>query len=644
MPPTDRPTPSPIDHVYQLLVESIRDYAIYMLNPAGIVTRWNPSAEWFTGYRAQEILGRDFACFYTAPDQAAGKPAADLSTAAETGKFEGEGWRVRQNGSQVWAHVVIDAIQDAGGALIGFAKITRDLTDRRTAEALAEANRALMERHQATVRTEKLFREMFEASPSAVIVADEAGQIAMVNQRAERLFGYSRADLLGHKLDRLLPAAPTANTAATMVVTRDGSRLQLEIRRNPIQTEQGPRVLLAITDVSERVRQEEQLRQSQKMEAFGRVAAGVAHDFNNLLLALGGSLELLLDEVADRPQAMEAAQIALRATQRGKGMTDRLLALAHQQDLIAAPVGLRSLFGELHQLIRHLFHTGPAARMSLIVAPPAPGLAALADRDHLQSGLINLVVNARDAMEAAGGCLRLSAYQSDADPALVAAGSYTVISVADTGPGMDPATLARACEPFFSTKGPRGTGLGLPMVQAFARNSGGNLHITSVVGQGTTIDLWLPSAGAPLPVEAVDQPAPAGCILLVDDSEDALLIFSAFLRSHGFAITARSSADQALADLAQGTRFDAIITDLAMPGLNGVDFVRLASELAPGTPAMIITGFADTTVLAELDGVAVLRKPFNRAELCGAVRSIIAGSARQPGTFQPPAEPALKHR
>ncbi len=318
--------------------------------------------------------------------------------------------------------------------------------------------------------------------------------------------------------------------------------------------------------------------------------------------------------------------------------------LAPKQDLIAAPVALNGLFREVQQRIRPLFQTGTAARIALIVAPPAPGLAALADRAQLQVALIDLAVNARDAMATTGGCLRLSAYQSDADPALVAAGSYAVISVADTGPGMDPAALARACAPVFSTRATGGTGLGLPMVQAFARKSGGSLHITSVAGEGTTIDLWLPAAGVCLPAEAAEPYANAGCILLVDDSEDALLIVSAFLRSHGFAVTARASADLALDDLAKGARFDAIITDLAMPGLNGVEFVKLAAEIAPSAPAMIITGFSETTVLSELSGVAVLRKPFNRAELCGAVRSLIAGSARQPGTFQPPAEPATRRR
>ncbi len=614
--------------LYRVMVESIEDYAINMLDPDGIVSSWNHGAERFKGYRAEEILGRHFACFYTEQDRAAGLPAAVLATAAASGKYEGEGWRVRKDGTQFWAHVVINAIRGTDGALIGFARITRDLTDLRAAQALEQANHALHERHQATLATEKLFREMFEASPSAVVMTDESGQIAMLNQRAERLFGYPRAELLGQNLDRLLPAAQPDAPGAATGLARDGSRLHLEIGRSPIQTEQGSRTLLVITDITERLRLEEQVRQSQKMEAFGRVAAGVAHDFNNLLLALGGGLELLLDEVADRPQAMEAGQIALRAAQRGKTITDRLLALAHRQDLIAAPIAIKSLFHETQQLIRHLFQTGAKARTALVVVPPAPGLAVLADRAQLQAALINLAVNARDAMESAGGCLRLSAFQADADPALVTPGGYTVISVADTGPGMDAATLARACEPFFSTKGQRGTGLGLPMVQAFARQSGGNLHIASIPGQGTTVDLWLPAAEAsPRPADPAQAVRSAGNVLLVDDSQDALLVVSAFLRSHGFAVTACTSADLGLAELAQGTRFDAIVTDLAMPGMHGVEFLKLAAEIAPTTPAMVITGFSDTTILSELNNVAVLRKPFNRAELCRAVQHLIVAAS-----------------
>jgi CheY-like chemotaxis protein len=208
---------------------------------------------------------------------------------------------------------------------------------------------------------------------------------------------------------------------------------------------------------------------------------------------------------------------------------------------------------------------------------------------------------------------------------VVPAGRYTVISVADTGCGMAADTLAQACEPFFTTKGPQGTGLGLSMVQGFARQSGGNVHITSVLGEGTTVDLWLPAANAPDEGSVPDtSDGGSGRILVVDDSEDALTVVSAFLRRAGYDVISKQNGDLALAELRGGRRFEAIVTDFAMPGLNGVALLRLAREIDPSIPAMIMTGFTDPDVLSELEDAFVLRKPFNRGELATAVDQLIA--------------------
>lgn len=508
---------------------------------------------------------------------------------------------------------------------------------------VAERTAELVRLNQTVGRSEARFRKMVESAPSAVVMINETGTIEMVNAQTERLFGYARSELIGRTMEVLLPArfrarhpelranffaAPQSRAmgAGTVLfaMRKDGTEFEVEIGLNPIETDEGLMVLSAIVDISHRVRMEAELRQSQKMDAIGRVAAGVAHDFNNLLLALSGSLEMLLDVVADRPAAVEWGAIALRATQRGGELTHRLLSFSRRQILQAVPVSIDKLFTELAQLINHLFESNTRAATELVVMPVSPELAAMADPAQLEAALINLAVNARDALER-GGCLRISAYAAEADLAIVSPGRYTVISVADTGCGMGPDTLAQACEPFFTTKGLEGTGLGLSMVQGFARQSGGEIHISSVPDEGTTIDLWLPSAEPHVPIETPVMPHTpmTGRVLVVDDSPDALLVVGAFLRHAGLDVTSVANGALALAELADGRRFDVLVTDFVMPGMNGLDLLMQAHVIDPAMVGMIITGFFQSDLPSELDEVAVLRKPFNRAELVETVRNLI---------------------
>jgi CheY-like chemotaxis protein len=307
--------------------------------------------------------------------------------------------------------------------------------------------------------------------------------------------------------------------------------------------------------------------------------------------------------------------------------------------LTARSVIINELFSELRKLINPLFETNQTGRTELVIMPCSPHLTALADIAQLEAALINMAMNARDAM-ADGGCLRISAYEAEADRAIVPAGHYVVISVADTGSGMDATTLAQACEPFFTTKGVLGTGLGLSMVQGFARQSGGEAHIISGVGEGTTIDLWLPSAAAPVePKPAVAAPpAPAGRILLVDDAADMLVVVSAFLRGVGLEVVTASSGDNALAVLAGGKRFNAIVSDFAMPEMNGLELLTLAREVDPSMVGMIITGYSDPELMSGKNDLVVLRKPFNRAELIQTVLKLIAAEPAEVRALAPARE------
>ena len=508
--------------------------------------------------------------------------------------------------------------------------------ERRVAERTAE----LVRLNETIGKNEARFRGVVEAAPNGIVMVDAAGAIEMVNAQAERMFGYARNEMLGRPIEMLLPerfrnghpaqrtgfftrptSRPMGGGRDLYALRKDGSEFRVEIGLNPIETEQGISVLSAIVDISARVKMEAQLRQSQKMEAVGRLTAGVAHDFNNLLQALGGSLELVQDEVADRPMALEYAQIAHRAALRGGELTNRLLAFSRQQVLKTRPVPIRKLLDDAEQLIGHLFD----GNTEIVVLPGPVALSALADAAQLEAAIINLAVNARDAMTP-GGRLRISAYEAEADPAMaLAPGRYTVIAVADTGAGMDEATLAQACEPFFSTKGLNGSGLGLSMVQGFARQSDGDVRIISAPGQGTTVEIWLQSATvlhAPPPPEPVRQQA-HGRVLLVDDAPDVLLTVGAFLRQAGLEVTRVENGDLAMARLLAGERFNAIVTDFAMPGLNGLDLLVQARELDPSMGGLIITGFSSPEMLRGLDHLVVLRKPFSRAELIEQVSQLI---------------------
>jgi PAS domain S-box-containing protein len=520
---------------------------------------------------------------------------------------------------------------------------------------------------RALVDSEQRFRQIMEAAPSAMIITGLEGRIEMVNRETERMFGYGRAELLGQPIEMLLPtrlrgqkqlpssadaedprARRTSPAQELFGLRRDGSEFQVHIGLNPIQmeaghTEAGGKVVSSIVDISGRVLLEAKFRQAQKMEAVGRLTAGVAHDFNNLLQALMSGLELLLDEVRDRPLALQYGQVAFDAAERGGKLTHRLLAFSRQEMLVPRLVPLRPLLSNVEALLSHTF----PANISLCIEPVPERWAVFADAAQLEAAVINLAVNARDAMAPSGGQLRISAFQSETPviPGLPAR-RYTVVVADDEGHGMDTATLAQACEPFFTTKGLGGSGLGLSMVQGFARQSGGDVHITSAVGRGTRIEIWLPADDAVLPDggrkpegREPGEPDAAGPaisapavrkrrILLADDSQDTLVTVGAFLQTAGFDVTKFTDGTEALASLASGIRYDAVVADYAMPGLNGMDLLAQSRELVPNLPGLLITAYSDTNLRREIADVAILRKPFTRTDLTTAIHHLLSAETK----------------
>ena len=502
---------------FRLLVESVTDYAIFMLDPYGRVTNWNAGAQRIKGYLPQEIIGRHFSAFYTQEDIDRGEPRLALETAAREGRFEHEGWRVRKNGSEFWASVVIQPVRDDAGVLIGFAKVTRDISERRAADL------ALQETRQ-------------------------------------------------------------------------------------------------------------QLFQTQKMEALGQLSGGVAHDFNNLLTAILGSLDMARKQVVGEPATTRHIDVAIQGAERAAALTSRLLAFSRRQALLLTAVDLPALSRGMDDLLRRSL--GSAVRLELYLPAELPPITG--DANQIELAVLNLLLNARDAMPN-GGVVTIEARQSAVMSFLDGVSisqDCICVSVSDDGEGMDQATLERAVEPFFTTKPPgSGSGLGLSMVHGLAEQLGGQLVLNSTKGFGTTAELWLPIAG-PIAVVAVanDQPMPhrptaSLAIVLVDDDPIVLMSTCSLLQDLGHQVFEASSGDEALEIIKREQSVDLVITDYSMPQMDGIALARYIRSGWPELPIIMATGYTAGGPIADFE-CPKLHKPFRQGDLKRAIAAAMEPSRR----------------
>jgi PAS domain S-box-containing protein len=643
------------DDRYRLLVEAVTDYAIYMLDPSGIVTSWNRGAERFKGYRETEIIGQHFSRFYREQDREAGLPARALRIASEEGRFEQEGWRVRKDGSLMWAHVVVDPIRSPAGDLLGFAKITRDLTERKaTRDALQQS--------------EQRFRLLVQGVHDyAIYMLDPEGKVANWNTGAQRFKGYTESEIVGEHFSRFYTDEDRASglpfralqIAATegrfeqegWRVRKDGSRFWASVVIDAIRGEGGELLGFAkvTRDVTERREAQQTLEeararmvQAQKMEAIGQLTGGVAHDFNNLLAVVLGNLDLARKRLPPDPKLKQLVENSIQAAERGATLTRRMLAFARRQELETAAVDVPALVMGMADLVQRSI--GPSVNIDTRF--PLRLSRALADGNQLELALLNLVVNARDAMPE-GGTITIAAREEqigqDGSRGL-APGGYICLSVADTGEGMDEQTLARAVEPFFTTKGVgKGTGLGLSMIHGFADQSGGRLVLESTKGHGTRAELWLPVAkaeeeraeepdGAALP----RIPAPPGnlTVLVVDDDSLVLMNTAAMLEDMGHTVIEATSGEQALRVLRRTQQLDLVITDQLMPGMTGAQLLAAIRAERPDLPAILATGYADVPAEEEFAAVR-LAKPFLQRDLARAIASSIRPAPGHVLAFRP---------
>ncbi|MEI1248141.1 hybrid sensor histidine kinase/response regulator [Rhizobium aouanii] len=624
---------------FRLLVDAITDYAIYMLSPEGIVTSWNTGAQRFKGYKPSEILGEHFSRFYLEEDRAAGIPERALATAVEHGRFEGEGWRRRKDGSRFWAHVIIDPIRHPSGDLIGYAKITRDLTERRAAE-------------NAIRQSEEQFRRLVQGvSDYAIYMLDPEGNVSSWNFGAERIKGYRPQEIIGRHFSTFytpedreagLPeiALGVARTEGRFEregwrVRKDGTRFWASIVIDAIRDDEGDvlgfaKITRDITEKMETQRALEQAReelfQSQKMEAIGQLTGGIAHDFNNLLMAVLGSLEILKKRMPQDLSLTSLVDNAMQGAQRGAALTQRMLAFSRRQELHMEPIDVSGLVrGMMDMLSRSL---GPLTVIETSFPVRLPTI--LTDPNQLEMAILNLVVNARDAMPSGGRImLRASEESLLSGKGPLSPGRYVRIAVIDEGEGMDAKTLEQAVTPFFTTKGVgKGTGLGLSMVQGLASQSGGRLMMKSSLGEGTTAELWFPVASVEQTTGAAaerqqqeDNAARRLRIVAVDDDGLVLMNTTLMLEDLGHTVFEAMAGPEAL-DILRKQQVDLVICDHAMPRMTGAQLAQAIRSEWPDIPIILATGYAEIPEGAGIANLPRLGKPFSQAQLAEAISRV----------------------
>jgi PAS domain S-box-containing protein len=635
----------------QLLLDAVVDYAIYMIGLDGRVLSWNSGAARLKGYSPDEIIGRPFSLFYTAEDQRAGAPQKALAAAQAHGRFLAEGWRVRKDGTRFWASVVIDAIKDENGQLIGFAKVTRDITERHEAQ-------------QSLLENERRYRRLVEAVVDyAIFQLDVNGIVASWNVGAQRIKGYTAAEIVGKHfssfytdVDRIagLPQQSLKKAASEgryeaegWRVRKDGTKFWASVVIDPIYDDDKKLIGFAkvTRDVTERYEAQrilketqEQLAVSQKMDAVGQLSGGIAHDFNNLLMIVLGNLEIAQRQIKQLSGVGNLQRVlnnAMRGAQRAAALTSRLLAFARRQALNPRPLDVNKFItGAVEFMQRSLGETIE------IEAVGGAGLWKIeVDANFLESALVNLAVNARDAMPH-GGKLSIEAANVFVDegyaravPELVP-GQYVVICVTDTGTGMSHDVLNRAFEPFFTTKDlGQGTGLGLSQVYGFVKQSGGHVKIYSESGQGTTVKMYFPrlNAAAAEEEDPSQEPVAEGelteTILVVEDDRDLRTYLAEMLRHLNYRVITTSNAQSALTTLLQDNkRVDLLLTDIVMPGLNGRELGRRAQEMRPGLPVLYMTGYSRSAIVHQgrlEEGVEFVQKPVGQAQLAGRIRTLL---------------------
>jgi PAS domain S-box-containing protein len=505
---------------------------------------------------------------------------------------------------------------------------------------------------------EAKLQAILDTAPLAVVTIDSHGRIESFNPIAESLFGYSVREVFGRNVNLLMPAPYREQhdgymhryltTGERRIIgigrvvkgrRKDGTVFPMELSVGEVRLNGSPRFVGFIQDLSARERMEQELRQSQKMEAVGQLSGGIAHDFNNLLTVILGNLEMLETRLAADDPKRHMVREAMDTALLGAQLTERLLAFARRQPLDPRPVDMHEQIAVLAGVLRRTL--SETVEVRTLLGPNLPKV--LVDPAQLQSAVLNLALNARDAMPA-GGLLTLEVSETriDADYARLRPetrpGNYVMVVVSDTGAGMSPHVRERAFEPFFTTKpAGSGTGLGLSMVYGFVKQSRGHIELYSEIGHGTTVKLYLPRA--PEAARAVTAPAPIGAdmvghgerILVVEDDARVRRLTVTRLQDLGYVALEAEDGAAALRILADDPQIDLLFTDMVMPGsLTGIELAHLAKERRPKLAVIITSGYAEPDSVAQglAEGAVWLRKPYTASDLAGTLRRLLGPQAK----------------
>ncbi|WP_257166762.1 PAS domain S-box protein [Bradyrhizobium sp. SRS-191] len=616
------------ERLFSAVVESSND-AVITLTLHGKITSWNRAAEQLFGYRADEALGSDIGLIV--PAERRGEVDRILGEIGCGEKIEHhETIRRHKDGHEIEVSLSVSPILDAHGAVIGASKVARDITEsKRTSNAL-------------TRETEER-RRIFETSQDLILVADSRGNLMQVSPSARTILGYQPEEMVGRNAsDFVYPPELEAvrsqmrdcrrgrdvHNFEAQLLHKEGRGVVLNWMASwsdPVQ-----RHFFVGRDLTEKRAAEAQFRQAQKMEAVGQLTGGVAHDFNNILTVITGSISILADAVAERPELASVAKLIDDSADRGAHLTRQLLAFARKQPLQPVDLDVNALVNETAALLRPTL--GEHIEIERILSNDP--CTALADPNQLATAVVNLSLNARDAMPQGGKLtLETANVALDQDYAEanneVVVGDYIMIAVSDTGCGIPPAYLDKVFDPFFSTKGVgKGTGLGLSMVFGFVKQSGGHIKIYSEVGHGTSIKLYLPrSLTAPRGATEQQLPDMSGgheTILIVEDDPMVRQHVITQVASLGYTTLAAANAAEALDVLQRHPEIDLLFTDVIMPGaMNGRQLADAARARRPELRTLFTSGYTENAIVhhGRLDaGVLLLAKPYRKPELARMIR------------------------
>jgi two-component system cell cycle sensor histidine kinase/response regulator CckA len=790
------PNPSPESSVaantadqLQLLVENIHEYAIFVLDTEGNIATWNASAQRLKGYTAEEVVGQHFSILYGPDDVASRKPWRELEIVRDAGRLEDEGWRFRKDGTRFWANVVITALRDSTGALRGFGKVTRDMTDRRLARLIeqqyleerahAQAEAVFAERARKVMETlresEAQFRLLLNSTAEGIYGLDTAGVCTFCNPAAARLLGYAGPEfLIGKRLHPLIHHSyhdghpypmeqcrihgafvggegqhvvdevfwrsdetsfpveywsypvrkgdTVVGSVVTFVDITERRRAEEELREKEARFRQlteasfdgvilsergvvievnpgfaemfgyeqpevigrsvidfvaeeslaaareriaknmegryevigkrkdGGKIILeaagkthvaanritritALRDVTHQRALEERFRQSQKMEAIGRLAGGVAHDFNNLLTVILSYTDMMLQDRPEDDSSREDLIQIREASIVAASLTRQLLAFSRQQVIEPKLLDLNDVLARSGKMLQRLI----GEDIELIVIPAPHPVVVRVDAGQIDQVIMNLAVNARDSMPK-GGCLTIEIAQMEMDSAYAREhwpakpGLYGLLTVTDTGTGMDAETRARIFEPFFTTKeSGKGTGLGLATVYGIVKQSNGFIWLYSEPGHGTTFKIYLPLIGGS--AERYEQPghapSPRGSetILVVEDSAAVRAAAKKILEQYGYLVleapTPRAALDIASKHIAP---IHLLLTDVVMPEMSGRELAEEITRIRKNVRVLYMSGYTDDAILRHgmlHAGAAYLQKPFSGETLAKKVRQVL---------------------